>query len=109
VNLNYHPFASEYALICINDGVTCVGYDEAADIVQVIELSGSDIMTKHCEIVNNDGIIRMTPKNGAHCRVESKRVNGTVVLKTGSLLSLGYKCFLFIHPDQGMLEHSHLQ
>jgi kinesin family protein 1 len=110
VNLNEDPSMSECLLYLINDGVTRVGSVEANSIPQDIQLSGYNILIEHCLIQNNEGIVTMTPKKGALCRVNGKKVQQTILLNTGNWVMLGNEhTFKFIHPDQGMLEESLLQ
>jgi kinesin family protein 1 len=68
VNQNADPSMSECLLYLINDGVTRVGSEEATYIPQDIQLSGSNILIEHCVF---EGIVTMTPKKGALCRVNS--------------------------------------
>ncbi|XP_021916348.1 kinesin-like protein unc-104 isoform X6 [Zootermopsis nevadensis] len=100
VNLNEDPSMSECLLYYIKDGFTRVGSAEA-NIPQDIQLSGSHILSEHCVFENHEGVITMTPKEGALCYVNGREVKETVVLKTGSRVILGKNhVFRFNHPDQ---------
>ncbi|XP_049853671.1 kinesin-like protein unc-104 isoform X6 [Schistocerca gregaria] len=100
VNLNEDPSMSECLIYYIKDGCTRVGSAEAS-IPQDIQLSGSHILKEHCVFENNDGVITMTPKEGALCYINGREVTETTVLKTGSRVILGKNhVFRFNHPDQ---------
>lgn len=101
VNLNEDPYMSECLLYYIKDGCTRVGSAEA-NIPQDIQLSGSHILSEHCLFENHDGVITVTPKEGALCYINGREVKETTVLKTGSRVILGKNhVFRFNHPDQG--------
>nr|CAD7588872.1 unnamed protein product [Timema genevievae] len=100
VNLNEDPSMSECLLYYIKDGVTRVGSAEA-NIPQDIQLSGSHILSEHCVFENKEGVITMTPQEGALCYVNGREVKEPVVLKTGSRVILGKNhVFRFNHPEQ---------
>ncbi|XP_063227790.1 kinesin-like protein unc-104 isoform X3 [Bacillus rossius redtenbacheri] len=100
VNLNEDPSMSECLLYYIKDGLTRVGSAEA-NIPQDIQLSGSHIQSEHCAFENKEGVITLTPKEGALCYVNGREVKDTVVLKTGSRVILGKNhVFRFNHPEQ---------
>ncbi|PNF23864.1 hypothetical protein B7P43_G13714 [Cryptotermes secundus] len=100
VNLNEDPSMSECLLYYIKNGFTRVGSAEA-NIPQDIQLSGSHILSEHCVFENHEGVITMTPQEGALCYVNGREVKETVVLKTGSRVILGKNhVFRFNHPDQ---------
>ena len=100
---------SECLLYYIKDGFTRVGSAEA-NMPQDIQLSGSHILSEHCVFENHEGIITMTPKEGALCYVNGREVKDAVVLKTGSRVILGKNhVFRFNHPEQGRLQHWVLQ
>ncbi|PSN48270.1 Kinesin-like protein unc-104, partial [Blattella germanica] len=100
VNLNEDPSMSECLLYYIKDGFTRVGSAEA-NIPQDIQLSGSHILSEHCIFENHEGVITMTPKEGALCYVNGREVKEAIVLKTGSRVILGKNhVFRFNHPDQ---------
>lgn len=91
---------SECLLYYIKDGITRIGSAEA-NIPQDIQLSGSHIRSEHCVFENKDGIITMTPKEGALCYVNGREEKDTLVLKTGSRVILGKNhVFRFNHPEQ---------
>ncbi|KAJ4438466.1 hypothetical protein ANN_14411 [Periplaneta americana] len=109
VNLNEDPSMSECLLYYIKDGFTRVGSAEA-NIPQDIQLSGSHILSEHCVFENHEGVITMTPKEGALCYVNGREVKETVVLKTGSRVILGKNhVFRFNHPDQGELKSYYIE
>ncbi|GLH09165.1 Kinesin-like protein unc-104 [Gryllus bimaculatus] len=100
VNLNEDPSMSECLLYYIKDGCTRLGSAEA-NIPQDIQLSGSHILSEHCIFENNEGVITMTPKEGALCYINGRQVTSTVALKTGSRVILGKNhVFRFNHPEQ---------
>nr|CAD7259358.1 unnamed protein product [Timema shepardi] len=100
VNLNEDPSMSECLLYYIKDGVTRVGSAEA-NIPQDIQLSGSHILSEHCVFENKEGVITMTPQEGALCYVNGREVKEPVILKTGSRVILGKNhVFRFNHPEQ---------
>lgn len=100
VNLNEDPFMSECLLYYIKDGITRVG-SEAENEIQDIQLSGSHILNEHCIFENKEGVVTLTPKEGALCYVNGRQINDSVVLKTGSRVILGKNhVFRFNHPDQ---------
>ncbi|XP_066994575.1 kinesin-like protein unc-104 [Anabrus simplex] len=100
VNLNEDPSMSECLLYYIKDGCTRVGSAEA-NIPQDIQLSGSHILSEHCVFENSDGVITMTPKEGALCYINGREVTSQTVLKTGSRVILGKNhVFRFNHPEQ---------
>ncbi|KAK7869443.1 hypothetical protein R5R35_008169 [Gryllus longicercus] len=100
VNLNEDPSMSECLLYYIKDGCTRLGSAEA-NIPQDIQLSGSHILSEHCVFENNEGVITMTPKEGALCYINGRQVTSTVALKTGSRVILGKNhVFRFNHPEQ---------
>lgn len=69
---------------------------------QFIELNGVYIQEEHCTFENKDGVVTLTPCNGALCYVNGKAISGPTSLKTGSRVILGKNhVFRFNHPDQG--------
>ncbi|XP_065164824.1 kinesin-like protein unc-104 isoform X2 [Atheta coriaria] len=99
VNLNEDPSMSECLIYYIKDGATRVGSAEA-NLPQDVQLSGSHIKPEHCTFENKDGVITLTPMNGALIYVNGREVIEPIVLKTGSRVILGKNhVFRFNNPD----------
>ncbi|XP_017782676.1 PREDICTED: kinesin-like protein unc-104 isoform X6 [Nicrophorus vespilloides] len=99
VNLNEDPSMSECLIYYIKDGVTRIGSAEA-NIPQDVQLSGSHINSEHCTFENKEGVITLSPQNGALVYVNGREVTEPIVLKTGSRVILGKNhVFRFNNPD----------
>ncbi|XP_050522647.1 kinesin-like protein unc-104 isoform X9 [Daktulosphaira vitifoliae] len=100
VNLNEDPFMSECLIYYIKLGVTRVGSAES-NVTQDIRLCGSYIQREHCRFENTNGIVTLTPMNGALCYVNGRELTEPIILKTGSRVILGKNhVFRFNHPEQ---------
>lgn len=115
VNLNEDPLMSECLLYYLKEGVTRTGRPEAAQRPD-IPLSGEEICEKHCQFVNEDGIVMLVPEGGAKCFVNGQpvisclrsnlillllQVTQPIKLTTGSRVILGrYHVFRYNDPQE---------
>ncbi len=83
MNLNEDATLSECLLYYIKEGTTRVGSPEA-NLPQDIQLVGAHITSEHCVFENSEGVVRLTPLNGAICFVNGRKVEAGITLKTGS-------------------------
>jgi len=102
VNLNEDATLSECLLYYLKEGTTRVGSPEA-NVPQDIQLVGTHILPEHCVFENSEGVVTLTPMNGAICFVNGRKVeNPPITLRTGSRVILGKNhVFRFNHPEQG--------
>lgn len=104
VNLNEDPLMSECLLYYLKDGITRVGLEDTEHKHHSdIQLNGAHILEQHCVFENKDGVVTLTPCEGAMVYINGKVVTEMQVLKTGSRVILGKShVFRFNHPEQAM-------
>lgn len=92
---------SECLLYYIKEGITRIGSPEA-NIPQDIQLVGAHILSEHCVFENTEGTVRLRPMKDAVCFVNGRKIEDSVVLRTGCRVIMGKNhVFRFNHPEQG--------
>lgn len=100
LNLNEDPLMSELLLYYLSPGTTRAGRDGAATH-QDIQLSGVGILEEHCIFTNDDGVVTLTPMEGAVTYVNGELIQGPTRLHTGNRIILGNNhVFRFNHPEE---------
>ncbi|KAK7754014.1 hypothetical protein SLS62_004113 [Diatrype stigma] len=107
VNLSDDPLLAECLVYNLKPGKTTVGnVDSNAENQANIRLNGTRILHEHCYFDNGpDGIVTMTPNEGASIMVNGKRVSETTRLHSGYRVILGdFHIFRFNHPMEARAE-----
>ncbi|XP_059085129.1 kinesin-like protein unc-104 isoform X3 [Tigriopus californicus] len=100
INLNEDVSLSECLLYYIKEGITRIGSPEA-NIPQDIQLVGAHILSEHCVFENTEGTVRLRPMKDAVCFVNGRKIEDSVVLRTGCRVIMGKNhVFRFNHPEQ---------
>ncbi|KAK7901438.1 hypothetical protein WMY93_018207 [Mugilogobius chulae] len=90
-------------LYYLKDGQTTIGSNEVL-CGQDIVLQGPGILGEHCELLNQDGAVTLTPHDGALCLVNGSVVTAPCQLTQGSVIQLGKDTmFRFNHPTEAAL------
>ncbi|KAI2778378.1 kinesin heavy chain [Daldinia loculata] len=107
VNLSDDPLLAECLVYNLKPGRTTVGNVESNSEHQAnIRLNGTRILHEHCCFDNSsDGIVTITPSEGASIMVNGKRIAETTRLHSGFRVILGdFHIFRFNHPMEARAE-----
>lgn len=107
VNLSDDPLLAECLVYNLKPGKTTVGnVDSNAEHQANVRLNGTRILHEHCYFDNgSDGIVTITPHEGASIMVNGKRVSETTRLHSGFRVILGdFHIFRFNHPMEARAE-----
>lgn len=107
VNLSDDPLLAECLVYNLKPGKTTVGnVDSNAEHQANIRLNGTRILHDHCTFDNGmDGIVMMTPSEGASIMVNGRRVTEPTRLHSGFRVILGdFHIFRFNHPMEAKAE-----
>ncbi|KAI2469481.1 kinesin heavy chain [Annulohypoxylon bovei var. microspora] len=107
VNLSDDPLLAECLVYNLKPGKTTVGnVDSNSEHQANIRLNGTRILHEHCFFDNaSDGIVTITPTEGASIMVNGKRVAETTRLHSGFRVILGdFHIFRFNHPMEARAE-----
>ncbi|KAI0853294.1 kinesin heavy chain [Daldinia vernicosa] len=107
VNLSDDPLLAECLVYNLKPGRTTVGNVESNSEHQAnIRLNGTRILHEHCYFDNSsDGIVTITPSEGASIMVNGKRIAETTRLHSGFRVILGdFHIFRFNHPMEARAE-----
>ncbi|XP_072293294.1 uncharacterized protein kif16bb [Eucyclogobius newberryi] len=103
IGINEDVLGSGIVLYYLKEGQTTIGSSEAL-CGQDIVLQGPGILGQHCELLNQDGAVTLSPHNGALCLVNGSAVTAPCQLTQGSILHLGKDAtFRFNHPTEAAL------
>lgn len=109
VNLSDDPLLAECLVYNIKPGITQVGNLETSTMAQ-IRLNGSKILQDHCRFENDNGVVTLTPNEGAAVMVNGLRIDAPRRLKTGFRIILGdFHIFRFNHPQEARAERDRLR
>ena len=98
VNLNEDPMMNECLIYYLKIGFTRIGRAEA-DILQDIQLSGSNILKEHCIFENRENAVTLIPCKNAQCYVNGILITEPFLLQTGCRVILGkHHVFRFQNP-----------
>ncbi|KAJ3576075.1 hypothetical protein NPX13_g3819 [Xylaria arbuscula] len=107
VNLSDDPLLAECLVYNLKPGKTTVGnVDSNAEHQANIRLNGTRILHDHCTFDNAmDGIVTITPGEGASIMVNGRRITETTRLHSGYRVILGdFHIFRFNHPMEAKAE-----
>ncbi|KAJ2973634.1 hypothetical protein NUW58_g8890 [Xylaria curta] len=107
VNLSDDPLLAECLVYNLKPGKTTVGnVDSNAEHQANIRLNGTRILHDHCTFDNAmDGIVTITPSEGASIMVNGRRITETTRLHSGYRVILGdFHIFRFNHPMEAKAE-----
>ncbi|KAI0875656.1 kinesin heavy chain [Hypoxylon argillaceum] len=107
VNLSDDPLLAECLVYNLKPGKTTVGnVDSNAEHQANIRLNGTRILHDHCTFDNGtDGIVMITPSEGASIMVNGRRITETTRLHSGYRVILGdFHIFRFNHPMEAKAE-----
>ncbi|KAI1104763.1 kinesin heavy chain [Jackrogersella minutella] len=107
VNLSDDPLLAECLVYNLKPGKTTVGnVDSNSEHQANIRLNGTRILHEHCSFDNaSDGIVTITPSEGASIMVNGKRVTEATRLHSGYRVILGdFHIFRFNHPMEARAE-----
>ncbi|KAI1812472.1 kinesin heavy chain [Poronia punctata] len=107
VNLSDDPLLAECLVYNLKPGKTTVGnVDSNAEHQANIRLNGTRILHDHCSFDNAmDGIVTITPSEGASIMVNGRRIAETTRLHSGYRVILGdFHIFRFNHPMEAKAE-----
>ncbi|KAI8625705.1 kinesin heavy chain [Xylariaceae sp. FL1651] len=107
VNLSDDPLLAECLVYNLKPGKTTVGnVDSNAEHQANIRLNGTRILHDHCSFDNGmDGIVTITPSEGASIMINGKRITETARLHSGYRVILGdFHIFRFNHPMEAKAE-----
>ncbi|KAI9138283.1 P-loop containing nucleoside triphosphate hydrolase protein, partial [Paraphysoderma sedebokerense] len=107
VNLNEDPLMSECLIYQLRPGRVTIGktphsddLHNGKDLPQIV-LSGENILDEHCFVVNEDGIVSITPLHGSLTFVNGHKIDAFTVLKSGDRIRLGDNHrFRFNNPEE---------
>lgn len=106
VNLNDDPLLAECLVYNLKPGSTTVGNLDSATSCE-IRINGSKILKEHCVFENTDGVVTITPKDGAAVMVNGILIEKAQRLKSGYRLILGdFHIFRFNHPQEARAERA---
>ncbi|MCJ1481866.1 kinesin-like protein Klp8 [Schaereria dolodes] len=107
VNLSDDPLLAECLVYNIKPGTTSVGNVVDSTTTAEIRLNGSKILHVHCLFENVDGIVTLTPKDGAAVMVNGLRIDKSRRLRSGNRIILGdFHIFRFNHPQEARAERA---
>ncbi|KAI0913974.1 kinesin heavy chain [Ustulina deusta] len=107
VNLSDDPLLAECLVYNLKPGKTTVGnVDSNAEHQANIRLNGTRILHDHCTFDNTmDGIVTITPGEGASIMVNGRRITETTRLHSGYRVIFGdFHIFRFNHPMEAKAE-----
>lgn len=107
VNLSDDPLLAECLVYNLKPGKTTVGnVDSNAEHQANIRLNGTRILHDHCTFDNGmDGIVTITPGEGASIMVNGRRITETTRLHSGYRVIFGdFHIFRFNHPMEAKAE-----
>ncbi|KAI0206755.1 kinesin heavy chain [Astrocystis sublimbata] len=107
VNLSDDPLLAECLVYNLKPGKTTVGnVDSNAEHQANIRLNGTRILHDHCTFDNAmDGIVTITPSEGASIMVNGRRITETTPLHSGYRIIFGdFHIFRFNHPMEAKAE-----
>ncbi|CAJ2502664.1 Uu.00g100580.m01.CDS01 [Anthostomella pinea] len=107
VNLSDDPLLAECLVYNLKPGKTTVGnVDSNAEHQANIRLNGTRILHEHCSFDNGaDGVVTITPSEGASIMVNGKRIDEPTRLHSGFRVILGdFHIFRFNHPMEAKAE-----
>ncbi|KAI1116371.1 kinesin heavy chain [Nemania sp. NC0429] len=107
VNLSDDPLLAECLVYNLKPGKTTVGnVDSNAEHQANIRLNGTRILHNHCTFDNAaDGIVTITPSEGASIMVNGRRITEPTRLHSGFRVILGdFHIFRFNHPMEAKAE-----
>lgn len=107
VNLSDDPLLAECLVYNLKPGKTTVGnVDSNAEHQANIRLNGTRILHDHCTFDNGmDGIVTITPSEGASIMVNGRRIAEPTRLHSGFRVILGdFHIFRFNHPMEAKAE-----
>ena len=105
VNLSDDPQLAECLIYNLKPGPTIVGNTENESTNCEIKLNGARIMKEHCTFNNVDGVVTVTPAEGAAVMVNGQRIDKATRLRSGNRIILGdFQIFRFNHPQEAKEE-----
>ena len=107
VNLSDDPLLTECLVYNIKPGTTTVSNVEDLGTSSEIRLNGSKILREHCTFENVDGLVTITPRDGAAIMVNGLRIEKPKRLRSGNRIILGdFHIFRFNHPQEARVERA---
>ena len=101
INLSDDPMLAGCLVYNLKPGKMVVGNADVAAPGVEIRIAGTKILPEHCTFENVEGVVTITPNEGAAVMVNGQRIEKTERLKNGHRLILGdFHIFRFNNPQE---------